>query len=402
MPLSRTPIRDKRLRRRVTRTAFAVACGFPLLLSCWSTDDSGQSDPVIGDVTPSGVAHVANREAVVLATGQPLKLIEELRLGHGHDAGSVFFDVVRAIRANAAGDIYVLDASQQEIQVFDRNGNHSGTLGRRGEGPGEFSGAFGMVVDPFGSLWVSDAGNQRYTVFGTDGRIETHRRAARIGVAPWPARFTENGDFYDVSVERQWSREQSGPPSTVYAFEHVSAQGEVLDTAMLIRWPVRLDREGMNAITTFQPRLVFAIDPAGAVWLANSKEYAVYRASLPGGDTTLVFTLDSRPRRVSERERDSVRARGRFGNVDLLPEYKPMIDRIFSNGRYVFVLPTLHGYQPGSVVDVFTTDGVFVGRMESPVTIIWRSTDFALGDHIYVRTLDELGVHQVSRLRIVQ
>lgn len=253
----------------------------------------------------------------------------------------------------------------------------------------------------FGSLWVSDPGNRRYTVFGTDGRIRTHRRAARIGVGPWPARFTENGDFCDVSVERQWSREQRGPPSTVYAFEHVSAHGEVLDTVMLIRWPVRLDREGMNAIMDFAPRFVFAIDPTGAVWVANTKDYAVYRTLLPGGDTTLVFTLDSHAARVSEAERDSVVAQGWVESGDL-PEYKPIIDRVFASSRYVFIIPMLEGYRPGSVIDVFTTDGVFVGRLESPVTIDWRSTDFALGDHIYVGTLDELGVHQVSRLRIVQ
>lgn len=384
---------------RVGFGLFTVAHSLTILIlaSCSSGDNSERSAHAI----PSGIPHVANREAVALAVAQPLKLIEELRLGLGHDEGSVPFEVIRAIRANAAGDIYVMDGRSQEIHVFDRDGNHLSTLGGPGEGPGEFFRALGMVVDPFGSLWVSDPGNRRYTVFGTDGRIRTHRRAARIGVGPWPARFTENGDFYDVSVERQWSREQRGPPSTVYAFEHVSAHGEVLDTVMLIRWPVRLDREGMNAIMDFAPRFVFAIDPTGAVWVANTKDYAVYRTLLPGGDTTLVFTLDSHAARVSEAERDSVVAQGWAESGDL-PEYKPIIDRVFASSRYVFIIPMLEGYRPGSVIDVFTTDGVFVGRLKSPVTIDWRSTDFALGDHIYVGTLDELGVHQVSRLRIVQ
>ncbi len=323
-------------------------------------------------------------------------------MGLAHNAGprTEYFDVIRAIRANAAGDIYVMDASSQEIHVFDRDGTHLSVLGGRGEGPGEFFRALGMVFDPYGSLWVSDPANQRYTVFGADGRVETHDRYARIGVGPWPARFTTNGDFYDVSVERHRPRNPSRKGSNVFAFEHVSADGEVLDTAMLIRWPVRLDRQGLNVIMDFAPRFAFAIDPTGAAWVANTKDYAVYRTSLPGGDTTLVFTLDSHAARVSEAERDSVVAMGWVEREDL-PEYKPVIDRIIVSSHYVFIVPTLEGYRPGSVIDVFTTDGHFVGRLESPVTINWRLTDFALGDHIYVGTQDVLGVHQVSRLRIV-
>lgn len=61
------------------------------------------------------------------------------------------------------------------IQMFDRDARPSGSLGRAGEGPGEFGGqVFGLTVD--GQLWVVDPNNARLTAYSEELEIEGERR----------------------------------------------------------------------------------------------------------------------------------------------------------------------------------------------------------------------------------
>ncbi|MFC1554708.1 6-bladed beta-propeller, partial [candidate division KSB1 bacterium] len=49
------------------------------------------------------------------------------------------------------GDIYVID--EWKMKIFDQNGNGIKTIGRRGEGPGEFSGLPYIYVSPTNYLF---------------------------------------------------------------------------------------------------------------------------------------------------------------------------------------------------------------------------------------------------------
>jgi hypothetical protein len=56
------------------------------------------------------------------------------------------------------------------IRHFDAQGNSLGTVGRAGEGPGEYGSlSLGLVVDPAGTLFVSDWSNGRLVRFASDG-----------------------------------------------------------------------------------------------------------------------------------------------------------------------------------------------------------------------------------------
>lgn len=57
---------------------------------------------------------------------------------------------MKAVAVLPDGRIAVLDAQAQEIRIFAPDGEHGGTLGHRGEGPGELADANGMVTGPDG------------------------------------------------------------------------------------------------------------------------------------------------------------------------------------------------------------------------------------------------------------
>ncbi len=75
------------------------------------------------------------------------------------------------------GHIYVLDAGNHRIQKYDREGKYLLTIGRPGQGPGEFSRPVNLEVDDEGNVYVLDVGNRRIQVFNPEGM---HRRDIKI------------------------------------------------------------------------------------------------------------------------------------------------------------------------------------------------------------------------------
>ncbi|MFN0142089.1 MAG: NHL repeat-containing protein, partial [Mycobacterium sp.] len=76
------------------------------------------------------------------------------------------FSTVTGVEIDAAGNIYVSDHSQQQIQVFDRNGIYLTSIGKPGGtnpgGAGDLAGPVGLFIDEqFGRLGVIDADNAR-------------------------------------------------------------------------------------------------------------------------------------------------------------------------------------------------------------------------------------------------
>ena len=71
-----------------------------------------------------------------------------------------------------SGNLYVLDRAAYQVIVVDLNGHLVRTVGREGEGPGEFQRPNDLVVWRDGTFAVPDAGHNAFQTFGTDGALE--------------------------------------------------------------------------------------------------------------------------------------------------------------------------------------------------------------------------------------
>ena len=77
---------------------------------------------------------------------------------------------VRAIDHLASGGFVVAHQSQTELRFYSADGHLLRTVGRAGEGPGEFR--FILDLQTLGdSVWVHDLQNARVTVFDSNGRV---------------------------------------------------------------------------------------------------------------------------------------------------------------------------------------------------------------------------------------
>lgn len=91
-----------------------------------------------------GVLHIRNPERpIAVARIEPAEL---WRRGGADD--ELVFGSIAAIRRDPAGSLYVLDSQNSEIYVFSAEGERLRTVGREGEGPGEFRGPVDMFLGP--------------------------------------------------------------------------------------------------------------------------------------------------------------------------------------------------------------------------------------------------------------
>lgn len=343
-------------------------------------------------------------------------LEEDLRVS-GPPGG--YLSMVVAVAADSKDNIYILDYVTQEIHVFDPVGGFLRTLGGQGDGPGEFRDALGPAIAPGDTLWVADQRAPRYSIFGPDGtflRTRTRRGASSGGARTERCTIARDGSYMEW-LTRYPKEEKTGDMADIDLLHfhpiRVSRNAEEQDTLPHLEFTQQMadmPSLGMRRPVYFGPDLRRALGCNGDLWFALSGEYRLYRRTMEG-DTTLIATLDGvRPADIDEADRDEVRAMfQRRPNPALmadylrtLPEKKSVIVNIFVDGAgHVFVIPETSRVDPGTAIDVFREDGVYVGRIAVPDSVrIDPNTVYATADYILFAGEDDAGTPYVTRLRI--
>jgi len=83
---------------------------------------------------------------------------------------NVAFHYPSDIAVDKEGNIYVLDSGNTRIQKFGPDGKYLATIGRKGQGPGEFISPSGLDLDEDGNLVVTDTAQSRLHVIIGGGK----------------------------------------------------------------------------------------------------------------------------------------------------------------------------------------------------------------------------------------
>jgi len=86
-----------------------------------------------------------------------LELEEDLVIGAGEEFDENYnFRYIRDIEVDDEGNILVVDSRDCRIQKYDKDGKYLQTIGRKGEGPGEFQRPSLTYLAPDGKLYVNE------------------------------------------------------------------------------------------------------------------------------------------------------------------------------------------------------------------------------------------------------
>ncbi len=153
----------------------------------------------------------------------------------GDDEGTdeLWFSRVLGVVRLSDGSVAVADDVSSEVRIFDAAGNHLRSMGRRGEGPGEFDHLWFMWRVPGDTLWVGDYRPWRYHLYAPTGKhVRTvtmdplyENRARGGGVL-------ENGISINVRLETAMRRDFKTPDA--WHVEAHGSDGNLLGTLMTL------------------------------------------------------------------------------------------------------------------------------------------------------------------------
>ena len=122
-------------------------------------------------ILAAGAASAQTR--VLPAADKPLQatFADVYRVGGSDVDDWAEFRLIKDVTFDAAGNLYILDSRGSQITVVDARGRLVKKLGRRGDGPGEFSAPTQFTVFGDGSVAVLDGLKDHLSVFGPDGKF---------------------------------------------------------------------------------------------------------------------------------------------------------------------------------------------------------------------------------------
>lgn len=172
-------------------------------------------------------------------SGVQRELVEELRVG-SVDEPSTSLTSIGGLVLEGDSLVYLLQARESLIRVFDQQGNSLRTIGRQGQGPGEFTSPYSIGLTTDG-LWVQDLSLQAIQYLSRDGTELSRTRFEPVPVVddvvsiggptrPW-------GDDTLGMVDRfpsAWLQTQTTIRFPVLEFDEA---GTPVDTLTHLTWP---------------------------------------------------------------------------------------------------------------------------------------------------------------------
>ena len=345
----------------------------------------------------------------------------DLELGATDGPPEYTFSRIAALAIADDGSLVVSDALARELRIFRADGTYRGSVGRPGEGPGEFGGPpviAGLFRD---TLFTFDARARRISVFLLDGELvgETTLPDDRLGLTESVLRL-DDGSYVSRS---NWVN-----PATVdevyelrleldsIVVEHRGRDASVIDTLRLVG-----DRNRARSVaaatgggfrtrqmtTPHSPEAVVVVDGSRLIvgrsdafalaWIGPARgEEMVVRVSGVGHPATAGEIRARREatlrREFGDREIDPMIWRGQ---IEYLPERLPAFgDVVVSADGDVWVSLTELDLSEGLDWLVFDEAGVMLGRVHTPPAFHLLAVR---DDHVAGYVLDDLDIPYVRR-----
>lgn len=362
--------------------------------------------------------------------GAEATLVPEVSIGELEGPDEYLFGRIWSLAVDDDRNVYVFDEQAQHVRIFDAAGTYVRTLGRRGEGPGEFNRAEAVAVFPDGRLAVRDPGNMRVQVFDPDTG-ETDEWEYNSG-----NHYRAGAPLYTDVRGRTFllTTDQSGEDIVIV----LAADGTHMDTLPepsmdYEQFTVRAEHvteESSSSVTApvpFTHGFFRAVHPSGHFLTGLSSDYSI---DLGRDDGVLRIERNYAPVPVSDgeraHERESLVRMIRFSVPDWtwdgsrIPDLKPVFRELLvgRDGR-IWVRLSTEGqrvenedYDPENPFsypvtwrtsiryDVFESDGTYLGVVVPPDEFSASPEPVFDRDHVWAVTRDELGVERVVRYRI--
>jgi len=312
------------------------------------------------------------------------RLEEELSIGKAEGSEEYMFQSIRYIAVDEQENIYVLDRKEGNLKEFDNNGSYVRAIGKKGQGPGEFSLPGQVFVISGKELWIYDDGNRSFSLFTLDGDfIKSINVSKAEGLE---VKIDSKGNFSFASMNYS---DETG---------HLSYRLDMYDKKLnffkrIDSIPGPIDHRGRNL---FAPLFSWAIDSDDNIVYGYQKEYKL-KVFSPDGKLAKMITREYKPVKITKEEIDERMASIQTERKVYIPQYRPVFRRFSIDEEdriFVMTWERAEG-KDWYYHDIFDSFGKYIAKIPlRGYPRVWENGKF------YTIEEDEDGYQHVKRYKV--
>ncbi len=350
--------------------------------------------------TVDGVTLVHN-PSEPLNPRKAVRFEEEVAFG-GEESGPAAVLKPGQFAVDGGNRVHVFESSEGAIKVFDADGRYLRSVGRKGQGPGEFGQAGFLGFCPDGRLLVTDYQNRRTSFFGPEGDF--------LSGFQWTTNISAPLLFLESAyVVQEFLYDAAGSKLFVKTYDFQGA--EIKSWGEFVFPEMKILVVGGGVISTsvpFSPQSVLTGDQTlMRIYHCRNDAYLI---EVFDADGRIFRKIDRPYERPPFTEADKAEYMARTsGRKELEEMYKTMpwpkvktvTTRMICDDRSFLWVATnetkADGGRKSTAYDVFDAEG----RYDARVWLDFNPAGFAAGKMYRFREDPDTGVHVLTRYRVV-
>ncbi len=365
---------------------------FTILVLVYSSPATPLMFRNLSTIQQNGVTVISNTKTPQPENGIPIRIVfkEELAIGAEYGEEEYMFGNRVYFNVDVDGNFYVDDWDKKCIRKFDPDGNYLLTIGRPGQGPGEFQNVWLPRFDKDHNLYVSDiVGARRISRFDRDG---TFLELIRVPISM--ENILINSQGYYIGSLSTIVEDQKGATVT-WIFGLFDKQFQILSQFhKQTREFKPLKGRGLESYAqflasligddAFKPTTTYALAEDDAVYFGYPETYEIKKFS-PGGKLEKIIRREYDPIKIGKKhiesfiryqEDDFFRfapypedIKERAFDLIAYPKFKPAYDTfvLMDNGWIAVVVD--HIADEYTLIDLFDRQGTYIAQFKANIPI---------------------------------
>ncbi len=314
-----------------------------------------------------------------------LTLREDLRIGEQEERPDYLFYKINSIAVDREGNIYVTDEGEKHIKVFDWEGDYLRTIGRPGQGPGEFGRPTEIFISMENELKIIDPSRRQVHSYSTEGQYLESKKFETV--YPMKVARDSKGDYYVLTYWREQGSMAGG-------FDLLKLSQDLENVHTLVKVPISNEAKSEE----FDPIPEFVVGHDDCLVLGFTYNYT-FKIISPEGETMRIiekkYDLIPIPDEVKKKaeERDPNLTR------EWPKHYRPFFNFFCDDlGRLFVITPGDDVAESIHDCDIFDPDGRFLCTI--PIKLMMASIMALADDNLYVVDEDSEGNPIVRRFKM--
>lgn len=282
------------------------------------------------------------------------RLEEELSIGLEQGDEDYLFNKPQDVQVAEDGTIYVYDWGDTCIKVYDNQGKHLRTIGREGQGPGEFARYSTFALSPDGKIYIMDTGNFRLSILDGNGAFLNSFRLSGL----YFRIKTDNNNF--IYLEKIFQDDVDGKRKmSIYRYnskgEEVLNYGNFKIVQPII---IRQTKTSVSSTTSrFAPSTVWTVAEDGKLFAGHGGNYQIDVYD-PDGKLSFKFGRSFTP--IPDKSYGGEQGQSKYMSAFVIITHW-FFDQ--DNNLWVEVFPEEYKEETDTFIyDIFSPDGIYLNQ----------------------------------------